>query len=209
MPKEIAKFLNMPDHYTCTGHSFRRSSTIILANTGVGIEDLKRHGLWKSNSTCEGYIQGSLAYKHKMTHKISDAINLPSTSKKNLTQSAESYDAANENQPKRISTSAPSMSKKNVAECYDTTEGNPPTSAASMGKKMVAESAECYDTAEENPPKRMDTSAPIGESTSPIQVSGCDTTFSQVLKNSGIQGNKPNIIFHFGQNCSDVSIHFK
>lgn len=80
VPKEIAKFLELPDHYTFTGHGLRRTGTTILADTGVGIETLKRLGPWKSSSTCEGYIQNSLTHKRKLGNLISNSINMPSTS---------------------------------------------------------------------------------------------------------------------------------
>lgn len=81
IPKEIAKYLGLPDHDLYTGHSFRRTSTTILADTDVGIETLKRHGPWKSNTVCEGYIQESVAQKRKIGNLIANAVNLPSTSK--------------------------------------------------------------------------------------------------------------------------------
>lgn len=81
IPKEVAKYLGLPNYKTYTGHGFRRTSTTILANTGANFETLKRHGIWKQNKTCELYIQNSLAYKRKVGALISKAIDLPSTSK--------------------------------------------------------------------------------------------------------------------------------
>ncbi|KAJ6642529.1 Prolyl 4-hydroxylase subunit alpha-1, partial [Pseudolycoriella hygida] len=43
MPHRIAEFLNLPDLDLYTGHSFRRSSTSLYANTGAIIEAVKRH----------------------------------------------------------------------------------------------------------------------------------------------------------------------
>lgn len=46
MPQKIALFLNLPNPERYTGHSYRRSSTTILADAGAAIETLKRHGPW-------------------------------------------------------------------------------------------------------------------------------------------------------------------
>ncbi len=80
IPKEVAKYLGLPNHERYTGHGFRRTSTTILANTGVGIDTVKRLGPWDSTKVCEGYIQDSLAHKRKIGSLISNAFNLPSTS---------------------------------------------------------------------------------------------------------------------------------
>ncbi|XP_073964583.1 uncharacterized protein [Choristoneura fumiferana] len=44
MPREIAKFLGLPQADAYTGHSFRRTSATLLANSGADILTLKRHG---------------------------------------------------------------------------------------------------------------------------------------------------------------------
>lgn len=44
MPKEIANYLNLPDPQAYTGHSFRRTSATLLANSGFDITTLKLHG---------------------------------------------------------------------------------------------------------------------------------------------------------------------
>lgn len=55
MPKEIAKFLNLPDPEKYTGHAFRRTSATLLVDSGADITELKRHGGWKSNSVAGIY----------------------------------------------------------------------------------------------------------------------------------------------------------
>lgn len=77
VPKEIAKFLQLPEPHTYTGHSYRRSSTTIAADAGASIEELKRLGKWKSSSVAEGYIQDSFEHKRKLFNYISSAVNLP------------------------------------------------------------------------------------------------------------------------------------
>lgn len=67
--------------HTYTGHGFRRTSTTTLADTGVGVDTLKRLGPWKSTSVCERYIQNYLAHKRKLGGLISSTINLPNHSK--------------------------------------------------------------------------------------------------------------------------------
>ena len=44
MASEIAKFLKLEDADKHTGHSFRRTSAILMADTGVNVLELKRHG---------------------------------------------------------------------------------------------------------------------------------------------------------------------
>ena len=56
--KLAATMLKKPaDGYTT--HSFRRSAATALADSGVSITNLKRHGRWKSDAVAEGYIDNS------------------------------------------------------------------------------------------------------------------------------------------------------
>ena len=70
MPKNIATFLKLPNPELYTGHCFRRSSASLLANNGARMENIKRHGRWKSSVTAEGYIESSLACKNKIANLI-------------------------------------------------------------------------------------------------------------------------------------------
>lgn len=54
MPRKIAEFLGLPNSVLFTGHSFRRTSTTILADQGAPLETIKRHGPWKSGAVAEG-----------------------------------------------------------------------------------------------------------------------------------------------------------
>lgn len=77
IPYEIAKFLKISNPNLYTGHSFRRTSSTLLANApGVDILDMKRHGGWKSSQVAEGYIADSVTNKIEVANKI-----LPQTSK--------------------------------------------------------------------------------------------------------------------------------
>lgn len=73
-PSQIAKFLNLQNSERYTGHSFRRTSATILADTGADITTLKRHGGWKTNTSAEGYIEESLNYKQQTMQKITSSI---------------------------------------------------------------------------------------------------------------------------------------
>lgn len=70
IPFIVASFLNLekPDEYT--GHSLRATSATVLADSGVSIENLKRHGQWKSTTVMEGYIRDS----KKMKTEIASAL---------------------------------------------------------------------------------------------------------------------------------------
>ncbi|KAK5638962.1 hypothetical protein RI129_013257, partial [Pyrocoelia pectoralis] len=63
IPMKIAKFLNLNHCKDYTGHSFRRTSATLLANSGSDVLSLKRHGGWKSNTVAEGYVGDSSPIK--------------------------------------------------------------------------------------------------------------------------------------------------
>lgn len=69
-PQIIAKFLQLEDPDLYTGHCFRRTSTSLLADTGVNIDILKRHGGWKSATVVKGYVENSLNNKKNVAEKI-------------------------------------------------------------------------------------------------------------------------------------------
>lgn len=79
MPKEIATFLNLPQANEYTGHSFRRSSATLLANSGADLLTLKRHGGWRSSNVAEGYIDDSIRNKEEISSRITRNINLESS----------------------------------------------------------------------------------------------------------------------------------
>lgn len=70
MPKIIAEYLQLPNPEGYTGHSFRRTSTTLLADAGADLLEIKRHGAWKSNTTAEGYIDASKNNKIQTANKI-------------------------------------------------------------------------------------------------------------------------------------------
>ena len=81
VPKEIAKFLKLPDSQLYTGHSLRRSSTTLLANTGANMTEIKQHGGWKSSSVAEQYIEDSITNKINRGKKFFDSLQI---SKENI-----------------------------------------------------------------------------------------------------------------------------
>lgn len=75
IPKEIAKFLQLDNVDTYTGHAFRRTSATLIVDEGANMEILKRHGVWASNTVAEGYINDSVRSKKAITKLMSSAIN--------------------------------------------------------------------------------------------------------------------------------------
>lgn len=82
MPREIARYLGLPEAELYTGHSFRRTSATMLADSGADILTLKRHGGWRSDAVAESYIEDSLHNKAKIGNKIMQGINLEPKQKK-------------------------------------------------------------------------------------------------------------------------------
>ena len=63
LPKEIAKFLNLPNASNYSGHSTRRTAATWMANSGVSLLQLKKFGRWKSDTVAQEYYDSSLAVK--------------------------------------------------------------------------------------------------------------------------------------------------
>lgn len=82
MPKVIATYLKLPNPSSYTGHSFRRSSTTILADAGATFVAIKSHGGWLSDATPHGYIEDSTQSKRKSSNMIQSQIDLESQKKK-------------------------------------------------------------------------------------------------------------------------------
>lgn len=95
IPCKIAKFLNLENPEKYTGHSFRRTSATLLANTGVEVLTLKRHGGWKSANIAESYVAESLSNKNIVADKIlynktstitSSSLSVPSNASSTITE---------------------------------------------------------------------------------------------------------------------------
>lgn len=75
MPCKIANYLKLPNATTYTGHSFRRTSATLLADSGANMTTIKRHGGWKSSTVAEGYIADSIENKAKTCELIFNTVN--------------------------------------------------------------------------------------------------------------------------------------
>jgi integrase len=69
-PKKIAEYLKLENSALYTGHAFRKSSATLLANKGVDVLGLKRHGGWKSSNVAESYVEDCLQNKIEFAEKI-------------------------------------------------------------------------------------------------------------------------------------------
>ncbi|XP_011299682.1 uncharacterized protein [Fopius arisanus] len=105
-PKAIALFLKLSDPEKFTGHSFRRTSATLLANTEPNVTILMQHGGWTSEKVARGYCESSLQSKERMFHKIAtenESITtknphpMSSTSTKNLNRGTSDYPPETEN----------------------------------------------------------------------------------------------------------------
>ena len=70
MPKDITKFLQLPDIEKYTGHSFRITSATMLANAGDTSIMLQNHGGRKSAKVAQEYVADSINNKRKICDKI-------------------------------------------------------------------------------------------------------------------------------------------
>ncbi|KAF2895723.1 hypothetical protein ILUMI_10447 [Ignelater luminosus] len=70
IPSNIAKYLELNNPNSYTGHCFRRSSAMLLANAGADVLSLKRHGGWKSSCLAKRYIKESLENKRKIANHL-------------------------------------------------------------------------------------------------------------------------------------------
>lgn len=129
MPKVIAKYLNLPDIERYTGHSFRRTSATILAESGGDLLTLKQHGGWKSAAVAEGYIEESLASKQRIARMVQGS--------KDLTSIPETISQNHVSSPSTSSVTTRPMTPTPQVTCIQTEEINIPvnnlTNTASTG----------------------------------------------------------------------------
>lgn len=62
-PSLVAEWLKKENPKAYTGHALRATSATIYADSGASLENLKRHGGWKSTSVAEGYVRESAQQK--------------------------------------------------------------------------------------------------------------------------------------------------
>lgn len=131
LPKKIATFLKLPDPECYTGHSFRRTSTTFVADSGADITQIKRHGGWKSTSTAEGYIEESVGQKRKTGQLISSAIGLSNFEKIELKKSK------TDNQVAAVPSSSKSPSKQLPLSTADLNASESPLKEISIPKNST------------------------------------------------------------------------
>lgn len=115
LPREIATFLGLsePEQY--------RTSATLLADSGADLT--ARHGVWKSSSMAEGYIEDSIENKSKICKGIIESIKLKQSSPDPWTLPSTSKDSLVENRSKRPAN--PPQSPTFTMQSYD----NEPCSA--------------------------------------------------------------------------------
>lgn len=59
VPEKIAKWLNLREPQSYTGHAFRRTAATLAAEGGADLLDLKRLGGWQSDTVAQDYIAES------------------------------------------------------------------------------------------------------------------------------------------------------
>lgn len=59
VPQVVAKYLDLENPQSFTGHCFRRTSASILSNAGVSMGDIRRHSEWQSSTAAIGYVDES------------------------------------------------------------------------------------------------------------------------------------------------------
>lgn len=71
VPKQVAEYLCLPNPNLYTGHTLRRTSATLLANSGASDVTMKIHGGWSSSSVVSGYIADSVNQKIAIAKMIS------------------------------------------------------------------------------------------------------------------------------------------
>lgn len=100
MPRQVAEFLELSDAHRYTGHSWRVTSTTMLADAGATREELKRHGKWKSDRVADRYIAESLFDKEKTAKMITQNMQSYTAPTTNVTTNdAVSSSSSKENTP--------------------------------------------------------------------------------------------------------------
>lgn len=80
-PSIVAKYLGLNDPKMYTGHSCRRSSATMFADTEANIGQLKQLGGWKSSTVAESYVDQSAVAKMNAAHMLLSDKTAPGTSK--------------------------------------------------------------------------------------------------------------------------------
>lgn len=70
VPQIVANSLGLENPKSYTGHSFRRSSTTALAESGADILTIQRHGRWQSSTVAERYMSESVFHRVGVAQRI-------------------------------------------------------------------------------------------------------------------------------------------
>ena len=68
--KKMCELLGFANSQGYTTHCFRRSAATNLADAGVSLVNLKRHGQWKSDTVAERYIANSVPLRQERATKL-------------------------------------------------------------------------------------------------------------------------------------------
>lgn len=219
IPKNVARFLNLPDPDSYTGHSYRRTTTTVAANAGFTVTELKRLMGWKSDRVCEGYIQNSVAYQRSLSKRVYDAI-LPSTSVEKAADNAPpSSEGATPYAPSTIPAvtplSIPTVVTSPIPAVVHSSipavvhSSIPPVVHSSI--PAVVPSAVVPSTISGAIPTLQERDKAMSvtfNSTSGLTISdgGKSITISGAVGSQNASNKEPNIIFHFGGDNNSFTI---
>lgn len=200
IPKEVAKYLNLPEPLKFTGHSFRRTSASVAVDEGLTMDEIKRIGPWESTKVAEKYVQASLARKRKVAKMFSNAINLPSSS--TIGVAGTDIDGTNRNNMEPVASSSQFAIPVADETVFDM---NPPTtsvaSQVSISGVGVAGSDK-IDSRKIVAPMSIN----FGPS-SELTVSSGEKTLTMSGSSKSVETDgKGNVIFHFAGECNNFTI---
>ena len=109
IPLKIASYLQLENPGEFTGHSLRRSSATVFANSGANMLELQRFGGWQSETVARGYIDDSNVNRQNNATKISKMVTLNNTTNSNGIDIEDNVDV-NEPPRKKLATESNSLS---------------------------------------------------------------------------------------------------
>ncbi|XP_065223762.1 uncharacterized protein LOC135847948 [Planococcus citri] len=195
VPKLIAKYLNLPDAEKYTGHSFRRTSTSILANAGANSETIKLHSGWKSDSAPNRYINESVQHKAKTANIIASAVfgQSTQTSTEPSVPVHSDFARTSSKHSASIRTSTKTTINSASARMSSTPKTKPTTYSASAQKSNEYEYIEDipYFNPEENKDSEIENNVCNPEFIPVLTPNGSDVTIDSIsnMNESGIINN--------------------
>ncbi|XP_044001775.1 uncharacterized protein LOC122848052 [Aphidius gifuensis] len=79
-PRKVAEYLQLPDAETYTGHSWRITSTTLMADSEESKDDIERHGNWEPDEVA---VVDPLNNEEKVSNEITENIKLSSVNDEN------------------------------------------------------------------------------------------------------------------------------